>query len=107
MYIVLNSKHQALKKTQKLKSLLNVTHIAVLLLNAMLTYNEKSMLSFSSVPNHHALAFVLATAHITASSMASTFTTVLERKLANLRNDYEMVFKVRVRLTVPPLANCI
>ena len=107
MYIVLNSKHQALKKTQKLKSLLNVTHIAVLLLNAMLTYNEKSMLSFSSVPNHHALAFVLAAAHISASSMASTFTTVLERKLANLKSDYEMVFKLSVRLTVPPLANCI
>ena len=53
----------------------------------MLTYNEKSMFSLSSVPNHHALAFVLAAAHISASSMASTFTTVLERKLANLRKD--------------------
>jgi len=81
--------------------------IAILLLNAMLTYNEKSMFSLSSVPNHHALAFVLAAAHISASSMASTFTTVLERKLANLRKDYEMVFKLRVRLTVPPLASCI
>ena len=73
-----------------------VTHIAILLLNAMLTYNEKSMFSLSSMPNHHALAFVLAAAHITASSMASTFTTVLERKLANLKKDYEMVFKLRV-----------
>ena len=54
------------------------------------------MFSLSSVPNHHALAFVLAAAHITASSMASTFTTVLERKLANLKKDYEMVFKLRV-----------
>ena len=84
------------RENSETNELLNVTHIAILLLNAMLTYNEKSMFSLSSMPNHHALAFVLAAAHITASSMASTFTTVLERKLANLRKDYEMVFKLRV-----------